>query len=194
MRDNSHTGTRTRSFLATAHPTELDWFEFVERYGPRVLKWCRSKGLSRQDSEQVAQDVLVRLSRSLHTFKAEGNSFRGWLFGVTRHAIADYRNNCKRGEVQLNDAAQALLQSSESFIDDIVASDIEQIAIARTSERVQARHWQAFVMRVREGREYSEIADIMRIEVAALQNYVSAVRAALTEEIEKLFGDNADGP
>lgn len=186
MSDQSETGSRTQEFLSITDPTDLDWYEFVERYGPRILRWCRSRGLDRDACEQVTQDVLSRLSKSLKTFRREGQSFRGWLYGVTRNAIADYRATWERGEVQFLDATAQLLQSSENFIDDIVANDIQQVAEARTRMKVTLRQWETFVMRQKHGLEYDEISARLNVSVTALYNSVSAVKTTLQEEIEHL--------
>ena len=38
------------------------WSEFVARYGPRILQWCRGWGLQESDAQDVTQDVLLKLS------------------------------------------------------------------------------------------------------------------------------------
>lgn len=186
MTENSKTGSRTRDFLTRTDPSDLEWFDFVDRYGPRILRWCRRKGLDRQACEQVTQDVLSRLSKSLKTFRHDGSSFRGWLYGVTRHAISDYRRTWERGDVQFMEATETLLESAENFIDDIVASDIQQIAEARTQAKVTVKQWEAFVLREQQCKDYLEISALMNVSTAALHNYVSAVKTALMNEIHHL--------
>lgn len=186
MDKESQTGSETRSFLATTDPSELEWFEFVNRYGPRLLKWCRQRGLEREASECVTQDVLSRLSKALKSFSYEGNSFRGWLYGVTRNAITDYRAMWQRGDVQFMDAAETLLESADNLVEEIVSSDIEQIAEERTRVKVTTRQWETYVLRERQRCEYSDIADRLKISEETAQNYVSIVKTTLLAEIERL--------
>jgi RNA polymerase sigma factor (sigma-70 family) len=186
MNQESQTGSETRSFLATTNPSELDWFEFVNRYGPRLLKWCRQRGLGREASECVTQDVLSRLSKALKSFSYEGNSFRGWLYGVTRNAIADYRKTWQRGDVQFMDAAETLLESADNLIEEIVSSDIQQISEERTRGKVTLRQWETYVLRQHQRCEYAEIAERLQVSEETAQNYVSIVKSTLLAEIEKL--------
>jgi len=44
------------------------WERFVDLYGPRIRGWCRRWGLQEADSEDVTQEVLLRLSLKLRSF------------------------------------------------------------------------------------------------------------------------------
>ena len=44
------------------------WERFVNLYGSRIRGWCRRWGLREADSEDVTQDVLLRLSQKLGAF------------------------------------------------------------------------------------------------------------------------------
>ena len=45
------------------------WDAFVERYGPRIFRWCRGRGLQESDAEDVTQNVLLDLGRQMRTFE-----------------------------------------------------------------------------------------------------------------------------
>ena len=53
------------------------WDDFVGRYGPRILAWCRRWGLQEADAQDVSQEVLVLLAVKLRTFVYDpSRSFR----------------------------------------------------------------------------------------------------------------------
>ena len=71
------------------------WDTFVERYGRRIFRWCRGRGLQESDAEDVTQNVLLDLGRQMRTFEyrpAPGRqgSFRAWLHQVTYRAWCDF--------------------------------------------------------------------------------------------------------
>ena len=73
------------------------WGRFVGLYGSRIRGWCRQWGLQESDSEDVTQDVLLRLAQKLRTFQYDPTrSFRGWLRTVTQNALADFLADRKR--------------------------------------------------------------------------------------------------
>ena len=63
------------------------WDVFVERYGRHIYRWCRRWKLQDADAEDVTQDILAKLSRTLRDFHYDpARSFRGWLKTVAHHA------------------------------------------------------------------------------------------------------------
>jgi RNA polymerase sigma-70 factor (ECF subfamily) len=44
------------------------WSEFVARYRPRILQWCRGWGLQESDAQDVTQDVLLKLNGLMGRF------------------------------------------------------------------------------------------------------------------------------
>jgi RNA polymerase sigma-70 factor (ECF subfamily) len=53
----------------------------VERYGERVRRFCRARLGSQEEAEDTAQDIFLRVYRSLRTFRL-GQSFPVWLFSI----------------------------------------------------------------------------------------------------------------
>jgi DNA-directed RNA polymerase specialized sigma24 family protein len=83
---------------------ELAWQAFVQRYGPKIYGWSLQWPLQEADAEDVPQNVLVRLARTLRSLGYDpARIFRGWLRLITQHALADFladrkcRENCSGG-------------------------------------------------------------------------------------------------
>src|SRR5262245_58648661 len=84
------TSTTLLSRLATGVVDDAAWQEFVDRYGPHVIKWCRDRGCPDGDVEDVLQDVLVKLMQAFRTFRYDPKKkFRSWLATVTRNTVTD---------------------------------------------------------------------------------------------------------
>jgi len=58
----------------------------VERYGDRVLRFCRSRLWSEEEAADAAQDVFLRVFRSLPRFRL-GESFPAWLFAIAANRV-----------------------------------------------------------------------------------------------------------
>lgn len=65
------------------------WREFVDRYGELVRAVCRRHGLQVSDTDDVLQDVLLSLSKSMpgFTYDPSIGRFRSYLKTVVLHAI-----------------------------------------------------------------------------------------------------------
>ena len=67
------------------------WSEFVARYGPKILGWCRRWGLQQADAQDVTQEVLLKLNRLMATFDYDpAGSFQAWLKTLAHHAWCDF--------------------------------------------------------------------------------------------------------
>ena len=76
---------------------EVAWARFVDLYGFRIRGWCRRWGLQEADSDDVTQNVLLRLAQKLGAFHYDpSRSFRGWLRTVTQNALADFLADRRR--------------------------------------------------------------------------------------------------
>lgn len=85
--------------FASTHPSLLArlrdtadraaWRAFDARYGSLVIGYCRSRGLSLVDAEDVRQIVMLNLSRAMAAFeyRPERGRFRHYFRRVVRHAI-----------------------------------------------------------------------------------------------------------
>jgi RNA polymerase sigma-70 factor (ECF subfamily) len=69
------------------------WRRLVAVYGPLVYDWCLRAGLQRADAADVGQEVFASVARTIGTFRRdrEGDSFRGWLYTITRNKLRDRR-------------------------------------------------------------------------------------------------------
>jgi len=61
-------------------------------YAPSVYRWCRKAGLQTDDASDVAQEVFRSVADNLGQFRHDrpGDSFRGWLWTITRNKIYDH--------------------------------------------------------------------------------------------------------
>ena len=69
------------------------WREFSERYGALIRGFARRRGLQLADCDDVAQDVLLSLSKTLPGFRydPQKGKFRSFLKTVTLNVIIDRR-------------------------------------------------------------------------------------------------------
>jgi len=68
------------------------WRRFVQLYGPLVFHWCTRLGIRRDDAADVGQDVFRAVAKGIASFRRDrpGDTFRGWLYAVTRNKARDF--------------------------------------------------------------------------------------------------------
>lgn len=170
------------------------WDEFVARYGPQLVAWCRRWGLQEADAQDVAQAVLIRLAVKLRSFVYDpSRSFRAWLRLLARHAWSDFLAERRRAGSGSGDTRVVELLRSVEARDDLErrldgAFDLEllEAAKARVRHRVAARTWQAFELTALDGLSGAEAAARLGMQVAAVFMAKSNVKKMIQEEIERL--------
>jgi RNA polymerase sigma-70 factor (ECF subfamily) len=81
------------SLLSRVRAQDEDaWRDLVGWIGPFVLRWCVRAGVEPGQAEDVAQDVFVRVWNAMPTFRRDeaGQSFRGWVYAITRNRVIDH--------------------------------------------------------------------------------------------------------
>src|SRR5580765_7582019 len=170
------------------------WDEFVERYGRHIYRWCRQWNLQDADAEDVTQDILLKLSQKLRTFRYDpSRSFRGWLKTVTHHAWRDFEDGRRHAQPTAGDSQVQALMLTVKARDDLVqkleeAFDVELLEAAkvRVRLRVAPHTWEAFRLVALEGMAAAKVANTVQMQVAMVYVAKSKVQRMLQEEIRKL--------
>ncbi len=91
---NEGTVSRTSaSLLRAARDNDpAAWQRIVETYSRRMYRWCRQAGVPPEDASDITQEVFRSVARKLVDFHHDGagDSFRGWLYAITRNKVRDY--------------------------------------------------------------------------------------------------------
>ena len=171
-------------------------------YVPDMYKWCRSKGVSDADAEDLVQDLFVKLHKKLRTFKYEPNkSFTSWLKTVTRHAASDWKSSFANRRVETGQNLDEVLT-----IDNVSAqlmTTIDQAAFNAAWEQVQVelsetetgrRYCEIFIALTEHGETPASIAERLGIKRHAVDVAKSRVILRLKQAVKTQSGDPPDPP
>jgi RNA polymerase sigma-70 factor (ECF subfamily) len=174
------------------------WQRLLHLYTPLVAYWCRHEGVLPQDADDVCQDVFQAVAAGLPGFRRDhaGETFRGWLRGITRHKVLDYFRR-RQGQPEAQGGTDAQLRLAgvpQSEASPPEADDPEDELIRlyhRALELVrgefEARTWQAFWRAAVEGRAPAELAAELGMTPAAVRKAKSRVLLRLREEVGDLI-------
>lgn len=167
------------------------WGDFYARYGELIRAFCRRKDLQAADVDDVTQDVLVSLTRSMPGFQYDPSrgSFRGYLRTIVTHAI--YRRMCqKRGEARLPEIeettrlAQSDIQGEEHW-----EAEWRQYHLRRALGTIQSEFGEAdlraFELYALSGRPVAEVAEETGMSVDSVYQSKSRVLKRLSVVIEQ---------
>ena len=168
------------------------WNRFVELYQPKIHGWCRAWGLQAADAEDVAQDVIAKLTQKMAAFRYDRKRcFRAWLKTITQHALSDLMTSRNRA---LGDGAIPILGSIEARadlenrIEELFDRELLDVAIARVRERVAPVTWAAYRLTTFEEYSGAQASKLLGIPVASVFVAKHRVHKILKEEVAKLEG------
>lgn len=170
--------------------------QFVELCGGLIYGFARDRGLQDADAADLTQEVFLAIARTAGRwrFDPEQGSFRGWLYGVTRHKLARFlerRGNQPPGSGDSN--ARERLDQEPSPHDDLAAlweKEFQQqrfrVACSRIREHFAPSTREAFWRTAALSESPAAVADSLGLSVGAVYVARSRVLARLTEEIERM--------
>ena len=136
------------------------WRRLVELYAPLLYEWCRRRGLQAEDAADVAQEVFAAVARNIESFRRDrpGDSFRGWLWTITRSKIRDHFRRFK-GQPEAQGGTDAQLRLAEI---PEPPSDASQSCVARRLRQQSwsggPSSWSARASRSGPGRRFGAVA------------------------------------
>ena len=145
---DSETSLTLMEMLREDPRNAVAWDRFVRRYYPKIFRWCRSWGLQEADAEDVAQDVIAKLTQKMASFRYdESRCFRAWLKTITQRVLSDLMASRRRA---VGDQAIPLFEIVEARaelerrISEILDRELLDLAIAKVRQRVAPATWDAF--------------------------------------------------
>ncbi len=196
------TGTRVTLLhrLSRDPADQLSWSEFVRVYGPAIRTWLVHWGLQEADAQDVAQNVLLRLTSKLPQFQYDpARSFRGWLKTLTHHAWHDFVTEAGYRHRGSGDSGAFEQLQSVAARDDLAArveatfdKELLEVALVRARERVAETTWEAFRLAALDGVAPQEVADRLKVRVSQVYLAKHRVQKLVQEEIKAIEGVAAE--
>lgn len=175
------------------------WVRFVQTYGPLLYRYCRRRGLQDADALDVAQEVLLQVSKAIADFRydPQRGRFRNWLGTVTHRAMLKHSAKSRRTAIGEGGAASeqslANCESQEPLDETWVESfnaHVYRKATSRLRPQFSAETWRAFQATFGEGRSPKEVADELQRTVGWVYQAKSQVIHRLRKEILYLAEDS----
>ena len=160
----------------------------VQRYLERTFHIALRMVGNREDAEDVTQEAFARAHRNLHQFQGR-STFGTWITSICVRLCLDLdRRRQRRPNVlpldpEVNAPADRALEWREP-----PSAQLQHRETARRLEhcigRLPRRLKTALVLRVLEGMEYQDVAQVMGTTVRSARIYVSEARRRLADLLE----------
>ena len=161
----------------------LAWEALVRRLQGRVLGVARFYLRDREEARDTAQEALIRVYRSLDTFRM-GTNFTAWVLRITRNCAIDRLRQLRASpqteelpeDDLIADAACTLAQPAGGV------SENHQL-LYRAMEQMSPAHREMILLKDIQGLEQKEIAEILSLPLGTVKTRASRARIELARRI-----------
>jgi len=173
----------TDALVERAQAGEVRAFEaLIAGHLARVRRFARAFAESETDADDLAQEALLRVYRSLCSFRWQ-SAFSTWLFAVVRSAFLDAGKGraATRRARELPLAAQHGEVEGGSRPDEALASAEEREQLWAALRQLPEEYRSALVLFDIEGAPYDEVAAVLDVAVGTVKSRLHRGRARLRE-------------
>jgi RNA polymerase sigma-70 factor (ECF subfamily) len=195
----------TRASLLVRLPQAADaaaWDEFAQLYAPVVWRLARRRGLQPADADDLVQEVLAAVARSVAGWLDDDGRgrFRAWLLTIARNTTINFLTRAKHRPLASGDSAAAHLlsqlpQPSADGAAELVDLEVRRELFRRAADQVQDEvaptTWQAFWQTAVAGRPIAEVARNLDMSAGSIYIARSRVMVRLRAAAERISGDES---
>lgn len=169
--------------------------EIVERYQRLVFHIIYHYVGARDVVEDLAQEVFLKVFRSLETFDMRG-PLKAWVSRITANTCLDeLRRNRKQKVVTFSDLGSDDESRIEEFFEQFTSQgiltekDVSElfVLLEKLMGRLNDKDKMAFVLRELEGLSYADVAQAMKTTEVAVRIRISRSKKKLQNDLEDIL-------
>jgi RNA polymerase sigma-70 factor, ECF subfamily len=191
--EEQQTGQLVRRCLAGDHSA---WEEIVRAHNRRVYNLCYRFTNSPDDAQDLAQDVFIRVYRTLASYDVDKGAFTTWLCTLTRNLLVDHFRRSKQDRI--TDSIDAGLREEEDSLslsdhiedpspgpDARLASKETQKMVQQALIRLSPDLREAVILRDLQDMDYKEIAQVLRVPEGTVKSRINRGRMELARLLSR---------
>jgi RNA polymerase sigma-70 factor (ECF subfamily) len=158
--------------------------ELIGGFHRDLFTFLHLLGIPPKDIEEVAQDVVIQMHRSLGRYSGE-QPFLPWLRSIARHVVANYWRTHRAEERKM----KAFQRYLERKLDDRPQDrggylEIDAARLEDCMSRLQDKHREMLALRYQQGFDSGKIACAMGLQAPAVRQSLSRIRDILKACVE----------
>jgi RNA polymerase sigma-70 factor, ECF subfamily len=169
--------------------------KLVEMYRNRVINTCYRFLLDKQEAEDVSQEAFLEVYQSIQSFRGDAK-LSTWIYRIAVTKSLDQIKKQKRKKrissigkiVHLDDLTEWL--AGGAMPDRELGRKETIFAIAAALDALPDNQRAAFTLSKIDGYTNTEIADIMKTSVTAVESLVYRAKKALIKELGNILENN----
>lgn len=158
----------------------------VERYQNYVFTITMNVLKSREEAEEAAQDVFIKVYKMLHSFEGK-SKFTTWLYTIAYRTALDY-NKKKKLNIQSIDAEESFLQVKDTLTpnpEKNMQQEDLQDKLKKAINKLRPSDASIITLFYLHEKSVQEVAQIMGLTVSNVKTKLHRLREALRKQLER---------
>lgn len=171
---------------------ELSAFEnLISRYEKKIYNFCYRMTNNKEDAEDLAQEVFIKVYRSLRLFK--GNSkFSTWIYRIAYNTCIDKHRKKKMIHIislspagEDNENKDMDLPYQGLSPEERLLRKEQLMNLQLCIEALRPEYKSVIILRDIQNHTYEEIAEILNIPLGTVKSHISRARLSLRDALER---------
>ena len=163
--------------------------QLVDKYRQMVFRTAMGFVHSKEDAEDIAQDVFLKAYTSLASFQGT-SEFSTWLYRIALNTSINFanKNKFKRFLVDMETAVFSLfhrVSEEENALSKMEEEERKQ-AIKKAMDGLNEKQRTAFVLSKYEDLSQKQIAEIMQLSEGAVEQFLQRAKSNLRKKLAHL--------
>jgi len=168
------------------------WESVVRTHSRRVYNLCYRFTGRREEAEDLAQEVFLRVFRTLNSYDPNQGALGVWMHRVARNLLIDHYRATRRERLSVSlDDEMPHLEQKESGApqpDRALARAELSAAVQQGLTRLSPELREAVILRDLQGLEYREIGQVLDIPEGTVKSRINRGRAELGKILQRMPG------
>ena len=191
--EDQQTGTLVRRCLAG---DAAAWEEIVRLHNRRIYNFCYRFTNSPDSAEDLAQEVFIKVYRTLASYDVEKGAFTTWLTTLTRNLLVDHFRRSKQDRI--TDSIDASVSEEDDSLSlsnrlpdrgpspaDRLASQETQKMVREALSRLSPDLREAVILRDLQDMDYKEISQVLRVPEGTVKSRINRGRTELARLLSR---------
>ena len=174
------------------------WEEIVQKYNRRIYNICYRFAGSTDDVQDLAQEVFIKMYRTLNTYDVERGAFMTWVTTITRNLLVDHFRKSKQDRMTDSiDGAPSEHEDAMPLSDRIADKSMPPDARVQSLETTETVHRalqklspelrEAVILRDLQDMDYKEIATVLKVPEGTVKSRINRGRAELARLLQRTY-------
>jgi RNA polymerase sigma-70 factor (ECF subfamily) len=174
------------------------WEEIVQTYNRRIYNICYRFAGSADDAEDLAQEVFIKMYRTLASYDSSKGAFVTWVTTITRNLLVDHFRKTKQDRITDSlDATSSAHEDAQPLSEQIQDQSAPPDQNVRSREVAQTVHAalarlspelrEAVILRDLQDFDYREIATVLKVPEGTVKSRINRGRAELARLLQRTY-------